>query len=225
MHNMPSEQTTTLSLAQKLAKALLEIEAVILSPDHPFTWASGLKSPIYCDNRITLAYPELRRQIAAGFVSTLKALDLKPDVIVGTATAGIPHAAWVADLLDLPLAYVRSKPKAHGRRNQIEGRLHEGQQAVIIEDLISTGGSSIAAAQAVQNAGVEVQHVLAIFTYGLPLAEQRFISSGFSYAALTSFPTLVDVASASGVLSETARQHLLDWQADPAAWSAERNTQ
>ncbi|MEM1270686.1 MAG: orotate phosphoribosyltransferase, partial [Bacteroidota bacterium] len=139
--------------AEQIAAALLRIEAVSFSPADPFTWASGLRSPVYCDNRVTLAYPDVRRLIRDGFVQLIRSAGVLPDVIVGTATAGIPHAAWVAEALDLPMAYVRSKAKAHGRENQIEGRVVAGQRAVVIEDLISTGGSSIAAAEALQAVG------------------------------------------------------------------------
>lgn len=205
--------------ARRLARALLDIEAVILSPAAPFTWASGLRAPIYCDNRITLAYPAIRQRITEGFVAAIAALDRHPDVIVGTATAGIPHAAWVADRLQLPLAYVRAKPKAHGRGNQIEGRIREGQRAVVIEDLISTGGSAIQAADALTEAGLTVSQVLAIFTYGLPLAAVRFAEAEYPYQALTTFDTLLEVAQETGALAAKARTQLQHWQADPSGWS------
>src|SRR5699024_6613252 len=132
-----------------------------------FTWTSGIESPIYCDNRLTMSYPSIRKKITAAFVEKLEQFNIKPDVIAGCATAGIPHAAWLADALDLPMVYVRSKPKGHGKGNQIEGKVERGQKAVVIEDLISTGGSSLESAKVLRDSGLEVSHVLAIFTYGL----------------------------------------------------------
>lgn len=138
-------------MSEKIAEQLLEIEAVFLRPNDPFTWSSGLKSPIYCDNRMTLSYPTLRKDIAKGLVDLIKSEFPNVELIAGTATAGIPHAAWVSDLLELPMCYVRSSAKSHGKGNQIEGKISEGQKAVVIEDLISTGGSAIAAAEALRN--------------------------------------------------------------------------
>jgi orotate phosphoribosyltransferase len=207
-----------MQLKRILARHLLEIDAVMLSPEKPFVWASGIQSPVYCDNRLTLAYPTIRSTIARGFVALINQLQLEPDVIIGTATAGIPHAALVANLLDLPMAYVRSKPKTHGRGNQVEGKLETGQKAVVIEDLISTGGSSIAAAQAVQEVGVEVEVVLAIFSYGLPVAKERFHDADLRFATLTDFPTLLDVAIETGSLSSAHLETLQSWQQEPGAW-------
>ncbi len=137
-----------MNVEQSIAKDLLEIEAVFLNPSNPFTWASGIKSPIYCDNRITMSYPKVRKEIAKGLASKIKEAYPEVQVIAGTATAGIPHAAWVAEILDLPMVYIRSKAKDHGKGNQIEGRIFEGQKMVVIEDLISTGGSVLEAAEA-----------------------------------------------------------------------------
>ncbi|TMW73154.1 orotate phosphoribosyltransferase [Alteribacter natronophilus] len=201
--------------SQTVAKALLDIEAVSLKPDEPFTWSSGMKSPIYCDNRLTMSYPEVRKQIAQGFASLIRSHYPNAEVVAGTATAGIPHAAWVAEELNLPMIYVRSKAKEHGRKNKIEGRLKEGDRVVIIEDLISTGGSSLQAAYAVREAGGSVEGVAAIFTYGLQQAEEAFRKAEIPYAAITDFATL----SAEADLSEEQKQALRSWQEDPKGWS------
>lgn len=206
-------------LAEQVAAHLLAIQAVILSPDQPFTWASGLKSPIYCDNRLTMAYPEVRTLLTTGFIGLLKKHGYRPDVIVGTATAGIPHAAWLASMLGLPMAYVRSKPKAHGRGNQIEGVLTEGQHAVIIEDLVSTGKSSVAVVDAVRQAGVTVDAVLAIFSYGIPKAVQAFEDAEVSLHTLTQFPMLLRVAEDLDMLTPGAVASLRRWHENPQAWS------
>ena len=181
-------------LAYAVAEDLLEIGAVTLSPRAPYTWASGMKSPVYTDNRLTLAYPNVRAHLRNGFLQQIDRAGLRAEIVVGTATAGIPHAAWLAEALDRPMAYVRSKAKAHGKANQIEGLVATEGRAVVVEDLISTGGSSLAAVEAVQAAGLEVEAVLAIFTYGFPDAERRFADANVPYYALTTFHALVDVA-------------------------------
>ena len=163
-----------MELQNKVARALLEIEAVQIKTDGYFTWTSGIQSPIYCDNRLTMSYPEIRTQIAKAFAEKLVELNMTPDVIAGCATAGIPHAAWLADELNVPMAYVRSKPKGHGKGNQIEGKVEIGQKVLVIEDLISTGGSSIDAANVLREEGADVLGVFAIFTYGLQKAVDRF---------------------------------------------------
>lgn len=206
-------------LAEQVAAHLLSIQAVMLSPDQPFTWASGLKSPIYCDNRLTMAYPEVRTLLTTGFIGMLRQHGYRPDVIVGTATAGIPHAAWLASMLGLPMAYVRSKPKAHGRSNQIEGMLTEGQHAVIIEDLVSTGKSSVAVVDAVRQAGVTVDAVLAIFSYGLPKAARAFEDAEVPLHTLTQFPMLLRVAEDLDMLTPGAVASLRRWHENPQAWS------
>lgn len=205
---------------RELAQALLEIEAVTLSPDAPFTWASGLHSPIYCDNRRTLAYPTLRRQIAAAFAARVAAQNWPVDVVAGTATAGIPHAAWLADRLDKPMAYVRSAPKGHGKENQIEGVVHPGDAVVLVEDLISTGGSALQAVEALRAAGAAVVGVAAIFTYGFPETAQRFADAQVDLSVLSDFRALHAVARAEGLLSQAAASALADWQRAPEAWSA-----
>ncbi|MFB6466578.1 orotate phosphoribosyltransferase [Cytobacillus sp. Hz8] len=201
-----------------IAERLLEIKAVALQPNQPFTWASGIKSPIYCDNRLTLSYPEIRREIAKG----LKALILEkfPEVelIAGTATAGIPHAAWVSELLELPMCYVRSKPKDHGRGNQIEGKADKGQKVVVIEDLISTGGSVITAVEALRNAGCEVIGVVSIFTYELEKGRKLLNDKEIMTYSLTDFTTLVTIASEKGYMQKEDLKKVLEWKKNPEAW-------
>ncbi|WP_407268021.1 orotate phosphoribosyltransferase [Radiobacillus sp. PE A8.2] len=201
-----------MSLKHEIANGLYEIEAVQIKPNDPFTWTSGIKSPIYCDNRLTLSYPAIRNKIAEAFVEMIEALDEKPDVIAGCATAGIPHAAWVADKLGLPMAYVRSKPKGHGKGNQIEGRITEGQKVVVIEDLISTGGSSIQAAKAVQEVGAEVLGVLAIFTYGLQKATDQFATEEIALHTITSFDILVSELEKVETITSDEKVQLIAWR-------------
>jgi len=203
-----------------LAQALLNIKAVTLSPDAPFTWASGLQSPIYCDNRQTLGYPALRRQITTAFAARVAAHNWTVDVVAGTATAGIPHAAWLADRLGKPMAYVRSAPKGHGKENQIEGRVRTGDVVLLVEDLISTGGSALKAVDALRAAGAEVAAVVAIFTYGFPETAQRFTDAQVDLSVLSDFEALQAVALAEGLLSPAAASVLADWQQAPEAWSA-----
>ncbi|MFQ5570713.1 MAG: orotate phosphoribosyltransferase [Rhodothermales bacterium] len=207
------------SLNRRIAADLLSIGAVSLAPDAPFIWASGLKSPIYCDNRLTMSYPQVRRVLTEGFATVLHQHGIEPDAIVGTATAGIPHAAWLAHHLGVPMAYARSRPKTHGRGNQIEGLLMRGQQVVVVEDLVSTGTSSMAVVEAVQQAGIEVAALVAIFSYGLPDAGARFEDAGLSFYTLTTFDTLLAVAAEQGHLAPEAIDSLKAWQRDPAGWS------
>lgn len=202
-----------------IAEKLLEINAVSLKPNDPFTWTSGMHSPIYCDNRLTLSYPAVRKEIAAG----LKKLILKQfpgvEIIAGTATAGIPHAAWVSELMDLPMCYVRSKAKGHGKGNQIEGKVEKGQKVVVVEDLISTGGSVITAVQALREAGCEVLGAVSIFTYGLEKGKELLSSAAIQTVSLTDFPTLVEVAIKNGYISPEDQHSLLEWSKDPSEWS------
>ncbi|MGP4078144.1 orotate phosphoribosyltransferase [Halobacillus sp. K22] len=203
----------------QLIQDLLEIEAVKIEVDNMFTWTSGLRSPIYCDNRMTMSYPEIRRRVTEGFVELIKELEPDVDVIAGCATAGIPHAAWVAERLDLPMVYVRSSPKKHGKGNQIEGHIEKGQRAVVIEDLISTGKSSIESAQALRMAGVEVDTVLSIFTYNLERAQEAFQENEFSYQSLASFDQLLLQLIQQGQLKEKEVQLLNEWKKDPAVFT------
>src|SRR5699024_2330625 len=203
-----------MGLQTEVAEDLLEIKAVQIRPkkEDYFTWTSGIKSPIYCDNRLTMSFPKVRKKIVEAFIKNINELQLKPDVIAGCATAGIPHAAWIADALDLPMIYVRSKPKGHGKGNQIEGQIKEGQKVVVIEDLISTGGSSIEAAQVLQQEGADVLSVLAIFTYGLPKAKQNFEDVGIPFATITGFDALLTALKETNDITETEHQELLAWR-------------
>ena len=201
-----------MTLERKLAKELLAIEAVALRPNNYFTWTSGIKSPIYCDNRITMSYPSIRREIAAGMVEVIKEKYLAVEVVAGTATAGIPHAAWVSELLDLPMIYVRDSAKKHGKTNQIEGRVLEGQKVVIIEDLISTGLSSLKVAKALREAGAEVLGVVAIFSYELTKAHEAFSQAEVEYVTLTNYPVLVEEAVTSDFIHQDDVEKLLEWR-------------
>lgn len=208
------------SLAKTLASHLLDIHAVVLKPDEPLTWSSGWNSPIYCDNRLTLRYPEIRTLIRDGFLEILKELPIKPHVITGTATAGIPHAAWVAEAATLPMAYVRGKAKAHGLGNQIEGGIDKGEQTVVIEDLISTGGSALGVIDALEFVGVEVTALLSIFTYGFHEANEAFGAKGIPVYSLTDYSTLIDVAVDKGMVSSSDLQTLEQWRQSPETWPA-----
>ena len=201
-----------MTLERKLAKELLVIQAVALRPNDYFTWTSGIKSPIYCDNRITMSYPSIRREIAAGMVEVIKEKYPAVEVIAGTATAGIPHAAWVSELLDLPMIYVRDSAKKHGKTNQIEGRVLEGQKVVIIEDLISTGLSSLKVAKALREAGAEVLGVVAIFSYELKKAQAAFEEAGVEYITLTNYPVLLEEAVSIDYIHQDDVEKLLEWR-------------
>ena len=211
-----------MTYSQRVAKALLDIHAVTLNPDQPFTWASGLKSPIYTDNRLTISYPEVRQAIFNGMVEQIKLHFSEADVIAGTATAGIPHAAWVAQNMELPMIYVRTKPKDHGQGKQIEGILKEGQKVVVIDDLISTGGSVLNAVRAVNNAGGKVIGVVSVFTYDLPAAEQNFMANGLKYYSVTDYMTLIKVAKENNQISVDHLKSLQEWRKDPLSWSKEQ---
>lgn len=204
--------------AKLIAGKLLEIDAVALRPDEPFTWTSGIKSPIYCDNRLTMSYPEVRKLIAQSFAEVIRNQYPEAEVVAGTATAGIPHAAWVAEELNLPMIYVRSKPKGHGKGNQIEGLLKEGQKTIVIEDLISTGGSSIEAAQAVEKAGGEVQAVLAIFSYQFTAAEEAFAAAGIPFQTLSNYSALLELAVENGKITTEQQTALSEWRKNPKEW-------
>lgn len=201
-----------MELQNKVARALLEIEAVQIKTDGYFTWTSGIQSPIYCDNRLTMSYPEIRTKIAKAFAEKLVELNMTPDVIAGCATAGIPHAAWLADELNVPMAYVRSKPKGHGKGNQIEGKVEKGQKIIVIEDLISTGGSSIDAANVLREEGADVLGVFAIFTYGLQKAVERFKQEDLFMDTITNFDHLLDVLQEDGKINSEDTSRLLKWR-------------
>lgn len=203
------------NLAQQIAKSLLEIGAVTLRPQQPFTWTSGIISPIYCDNRMTMSYPTIREQIAEGFASLIRNQYPNVEVIAGTATAGIPHAAWVAQKLNLPMIYVRDKAKGHGKENLIEGSVQAGQKVVVIEDLISTGGSSLKAALAVNDAGAQALAVLAIFSYEFDKAKQAFAERNIPLHTLSNYSTLVDVALQQGKIKQDEVELLQSWRTNP----------
>ncbi|MBD7983471.1 orotate phosphoribosyltransferase [Sporosarcina sp. Sa2YVA2] len=196
---------------KEIAKILLNVGAVELSPEDPFTWASGIQSPIYCDNRLTMSDPVGRKKIAEGLASLIKEHYPETTLIAGTATAGIPHAAWIADILGLPMVYIRSKAKGHGRSRQIEGKVTSSDKAIIIEDLISTGGSSLNAVEALLSENVEVTGVVSIFTYELESADKAFEEAGLSYKSLTDFNALTEAAKESGAITDASISELLKW--------------
>lgn len=207
-----------------IAEKLLEINAVALKPNEPFTWTSGLRSPIYCDNRLTLSYPAVRRIIAVGLKDLILEHFPETEVVAGTATAGIPHAAWVSDLLDLPMVYVRSKAKEHGKGNQIEGKVEKGQKVVVVEDLISTGGSVITAVEALREAGCEVLGAVSIFTYGLEKGKELLDQAGIQTFSLTDFTSLVEKAVQIGYVGEADKNSLQAWSKNPGEWSKKWET-
>ncbi|OXS77346.1 orotate phosphoribosyltransferase [Lysinibacillus sp. KCTC 33748] len=200
-----------MTLQNEIAHAMLKVGAVELNPTELFTWASGIKSPIYCDTRLTISDPVIRKQLANGLASLIKENFGPTEIVAGTATAGIPHAAWVSDILDLPMVYVRSKAKEHGRGNQIEGKYAAGQKVVVVEDIVSTGGSSITAVEALRAAGCEVLGVVCVYTYNLPRAEQAFEEAGIQYVSLTNFDYLIEAANESGAIQEGDIPFLKDW--------------
>ena len=209
-------------MKELIAKDLLDIKAVFLRPNEPFTWASGIKSPIYCDNRLTLSYPNVRKDIENGLAKLIK--DNFPDAacLMGTATAGIAHAALVADILDLPMGYVRGGAKSHGRNNRIEGKVETGMKVVVVEDLISTGGCSLECVEALREAGCEVIGLIAIFTYGLPKATTNFEAANCKYATLTDYDTLIEVAKENNYIKDEDMEKLKAWKKDPndESWMA-----
>jgi len=208
-----------LDRARSVAASLLEIGAVELRPADPFTWTSGLVAPVYCDNRLTIAHPAVRRALRDGFVAMIDDASLLPAIIAGTATAGIPHAAWLAEALNVPMAYVRDAAKSHGTGAKVEGEVQAGDDVLLVEDLISTGGSALDARATLRAVGATVRAVLAIFTYQLDVAERAFRDDGVTGHVLTDFRTLVDVAREQNRLSDAERDALRRWQSDPAAWS------
>ena len=206
--------------ARQIAGHLLEVKAVQLQPEHPFTWASGLKSPIYCDNRVVLSFPAIRGEVISAFVELASTFG-EIDGIAGVATAGIAHGALLAERLNLPFIYIRSKAKAHGRQNQIEGQLQTGGRYLVIEDLISTGGSVLQACEALTAAGGEVAGVGAIFTYEFDRAEQAFQEAGIHYATLSRYSILIEQAENQGYITAEQAVTLQTWRRDPAAWSTQ----
>ena len=204
-----------MSIEKNIAKNLLDIEAVFLRPNEPFTWASGIQSPIYCDNRLVLSYPEKRTTVVEGFVSLIKETYPEVDVIMGTATAGIPWAALVGDKMELPMGYVRSSNKAHGKGNKIEGKLAKGAKVVIVEDLISTGGSVKDVVESLRDAGAEVLGVVAIFSYLLPDSTNLFTALQCPFATLSNYDVLIDVALEHNYIKESDMEKLKAWKSNP----------
>ncbi|MGE7985886.1 orotate phosphoribosyltransferase [Lysinibacillus fusiformis] len=202
-----------MTLQNEIAHAMLKVGAVELNPTELFTWASGIQSPIYCDTRLTISDPVIRKQLANGLAAVIKENFGATEIVAGTATAGIPHAAWVSDILELPMVYVRSKAKEHGRGNQIEGKYAAGQKVVVVEDIVSTGGSSITAVEALRAAGCEVLGVVCVYTYNLPRAEQAFDEAGIQYVSLTNFDYLIEAANESGAIKEDDIPFLKEWHA------------
>jgi orotate phosphoribosyltransferase len=205
--------------AETLAGLLLQIKAVSLRPDEPFTWASGLKSPIYCDNRVTLSHPRVRTYLREQMATLIRDQYPAVDVIAGVATGAIALAALVAQELDLPMVYVRSAPKEHGRQNLIEGELPKNAKVVVIEDLISTGKSSLQAVDALRDAGAHVLGMAAIFTYGFPAASEAFTTADCKLRTLSDYDHLLKAAQSRGTLTQTELEALSGWRLDPKGWS------
>ncbi len=208
------------TLEKIFAGKLLKVKAIKLQPTNPFTWASGWKSPFYCDNRKTLSYPELRSFVKIEISRIILERFSDVDAIAGVATGAIPQGALVADELALPFVYVRSKPKDHGLENLIEGELRPGMKVVVIEDLISTGGSSLKAVEAIRNNGCEVIGMVAAYTYGFAVAKEAFKEAGVELVTLTNYEAVVEEALATGYIKETEVELLNDWRRDPAHWNA-----
>ena len=206
------------SIATEFAARLLEVKAVKVQPDEPFTWASGWKSPFYCDNRKTLSYPKLRTFVKDNLAKLVKDNFSEADAVAGVATGAIAQGALVADMLGLPFCYVRSKAKDHGMGNLIEGTLPQGSKVVVVEDLISTGGSSLKAVEALRAAGFEVVGMVAAYTYGFPIAEQAFQNAGVKLLTLTNYEAVVSAAIESGYISASQLPTLNEWRKDPANW-------
>ena len=203
-------------MEEQIAKSLLEIGAVFLSPNKPFTWASGIKSPIYCDNRLILSAPEVRSDVEMSLAKTIISHFVNCDVIMGTATAGIAHAAITASLLNLPMGYVRPNQKEHGRQNQIEGRLERGQRVVVVEDLISTANSSIEVVKVLREAGAKVLGIVSIFTYGMKSGLENLAKANVKNVSLTNFDTLVKVAAQEGFIDESDIERLSKFRDNPS---------
>lgn len=205
--------------SKEIAKLLLDIKAVTLSPEAPYTWASGIKSPIYCDNRLTISYPKVRKTITEELVKLIQDEYPEVEAIVGTATAGIPQACWVSDMMELPMAYVRSTNKAHGKNNQIEGDLKVGAKVVVIEDLISTGGSSIQACEALIEANIEVLSVVSIFSYEMLKASENFINANINFKSLVTLSTLKEEAVKLNYINSESLDSIALWAKDPEEYT------
>lgn len=202
----------------EVTKRLLAINTIKIQPEHPFTWASGWKSPIYCDNRKILSFPETRTFICSQFVKLVREKYPDAEAIAGVATGAIAHGVLVAEVMQLPFIYVRSKPKGHGLENLIEGDIRPGTKVVIIEDLISTGGSSLGAAEAIRNYGAEVLGMLAIFTYNFPLATKNFFEANIGLTTLSNYNLLLKLAYESGEITDSQLESLNNWRKNPETW-------
>ena len=207
--------------ASKTAELLLQINAIKLNSKNPFTWASGWKSPIYCDNRILLSFPAIRNFVKDEFAKNIEKQFGKPDVIAGVATGAIGIGILVAQELGLPFVYVRPEPKKHGRKNQVEGFLQKGQNVVVVEDLISTGSSSLMAVEALRNEGANIKGMAAIFTYGFPIAEENFKEANVDLYTLSNYQNLLELAVAKEYITENELDLLTDWRKNPSEWSIE----
>lgn len=205
-------------IARQFTQKLLEIQAVKLNPDKPYTWASGWRSPIYCDNRLTLSYPAIRKFIKNNLAEIVRIKFPQTEIVAGVATAGIPHGLLVAEHLGLPFIYIRSEAKKHGLTNLIEGKLEQGNKVVVIEDLISTGGSSLKAVEAVRNAGAYVIGLAALFTYAFESAEEAFASADCPFYTLTDYPNTIQYALEHGIISGNNQTLLESWQKNPEVW-------
>ena len=206
------------NIAAEVADKLLEIQAIRLQPEKPFTWASGWKSPIYCDNRLSLSFPEVRNLIRDQLVKSVCHFFQNVEAIAGVATAGIPQGALIANELGLPFIYVRSKPKGHGMENMIEGKVTPGQKVVVVEDLVSTGGSSLKAAEDLKNAGFEVLGMVAIFSYGFEVAAQNFAKAGIKLVCLSHYDALLPIAVKRNYVTSEMLDSLSEWRKDPGSW-------
>lgn len=211
-----------MNYASEVAKGLLQIKAIKLSPQSPFTWASGLKSPIYCDNRVSLSHIEIRDLIKEGLADVSTSFG-EYDIIVGVATAGIAHGALLADYMHKPFAYVRAQAKGHGRQNQIEGEILPGQRILVVEDLISTGGSSIAAVNVLKDAGFEVIGTVAIFSYGFDIARKNFAKANIAIKTVTDYKELLKIAKEEEYINDAESVLLSEWNKDPQAWSDQQS--
>jgi orotate phosphoribosyltransferase len=207
--------------AKKTSELLLQINAIKLNPKNPFTWASGWKSPIYCDNRITLSFPPIRNYIREEFSKNIEKQYGKPDVIAGVATGAIGIGMLVAEYMGLPFVYVRPEPKKHGRQNQIEGFLQKGQSVVVVEDLISTGGSSLLAVEALKQAGANVKGMVAIFTYGFDVSVQNFKKDNVELHTLSNYDNLLELAVSKKYITEEEQHALQEWRVSPSTWGIE----
>lgn len=208
----------TPTIAADVAKKLLEIQAIRLQPEKPFTWASGWKSPIYCDNRLSLSFPEVRTMIKHSLTKAVQHFFPNVEAIAGVATAGIPQGALLANDLDLPFLYVRSKPKGHGMENTIEGKVVANQKVVVVEDLISTGGSSLKAVEDLRHAGFEVLGMVAIFSYGFEVADKNFSDAGVPLVCLSNYDALLPQAVKKNYIDESTLSSLADWRKNPSEW-------